>query len=588
MTSVNQGPSSSTSSNTSAQMNVVPLSSGTTGATNNGSAEAFGASPSAAGDVNVAAINAALAQGGLVTLTVPGTYTIGKSATVTRASTLAYDLCLVIPSFTTFRLGPAVIIQAAAGLNNVALIQNSNISGGNSKIALEGGTWDGNSANTTRTDFGTTDFACIAMWLQNITGLTLTNITLINPQAWGIGIAACTRVRAANTVFPYTAAVTANQGGYQFQGANTDVIVRDTFGNTYDDLVAFVTDDRNQFNAAMAGAGSANDILIDGVFSDATAGVLHLVRLLDSTSNPLSRVKVRNLSGPYTEAAMIIAPAAGKTSQFNYIVIDGVSCNPYVGTTAKATISIEGAADSISISNWSRQYTNGTETTTKRPCLSISAGTTQHLSINGLTINDLTTAGAGVNFIDVNTSGTIGELETNNVSVSVTLSTGSNNLVRVTATNFIHRWLGSNFSLIKLQSLLNVNSTGGIDRGIFLSNGYAENGQSPLIKTTAVGQLGFLCLTNWSLSATQGGASGCISFTGLSGTCLVQLNNCNFANGANAAIVRSASESIRVQSLSVPIPNAVLTAAVGDIFLDSSNSNNPYRCSVAPSTFVAL
>src|SRR5262249_49146820 len=151
-----------------------------------------------------------------VQIDTPGTYVLGKSKTVTRASGLNYDVCLVIPSNTTLKLGRGVILKAADGLNNVALIQNSNIAGGNTNIGLEGGIWDGNSAGTTRTDLGTADFACIAMWLQNITNLRLTGVSMTNPQAWGIGIAACNKVRCSDTTFAYTAAVTANQGGYQF------------------------------------------------------------------------------------------------------------------------------------------------------------------------------------------------------------------------------------------------------------------------------------------------------------------------------------------------------------------------------------
>jgi hypothetical protein len=141
---------------------------------------------------------------------------------------------------------------------------------------------------------------------------------------------------------------------------------------------------------------------------------------------------------------------------------------------------------------------------------------------------------------------------------------------------------------IRCANLLNVSGATGITQGAYFNNIYSLNAQAPAFKTTAAIALANLKLTNVHLDGTNGGANGCINFAGLSGTCLIQANACSFANGANVNLVRSAAESIRVQSMDLPVPNAVLTAALGDVFIDSSNSNAPYRCSTAPSTFTAL
>lgn len=550
-------------------------------------AENYGALSTATGAVNVAAINAALALGGVVTLNTPGTYTIGKSSTVTRASTNTYDLCLVIPSNTSFVVGPQVTLKLAAGLNNPCLLQNSNLAGGNTNISITGGIWDGNCANTTRTDG--TDFCCIHIWLQNITDLKLRDMTVVNPNAWGIGIAACTRVRTDNTRFEYTTLSSGlNQGGFQFEGPNNDVIVRDTFGNTYDDLVAFVTEATSLYTNTMAGYGPALNILVDGVIADTTSGCLHLVRLQDSIANPITKAQINNLVGRYTDAAVVLSPnGAGGTAQLNEIGINGIRCSPLSGTNPSlATIEIVNNCYSLDVMNFSRQYNDGGETT-KRPCIHV-GGTVTSLKIANMFIRDITAAGANVAFINAG-GGIIGNLQTTNIEAVVTLTTGSNVLVQAGGVGSIGRWLGSNIELIRVANALVVTGSGaGISQKVSLSNVYSLNNQAPFIKTSAAIAFPLLQLSNVQLDGTQGGASGCISFTGLSGTCFIQMNNCLFSNGANVNIVRSAAEAIRVQSMSTPVPSGILTQAVGDIFLDSSNSNNPYRCSTAPSTFTAL
>lgn len=576
MTSVNPGPSSSTSINTSAQMMLLPTSSR--------SAEFFGASPTASGDVNVAAINFALAMGGLITLNTPGTYILNKSTTGTRVSGLTYDICLVIPSNTLFRVGPGVILQAAAGLNNVALIQNSSLASGNTNIALEGGLYDGNSANTTRTD-GASDFACIAMWLQNITGLTLKSVSLINPRAWGIGIGACNHVRCTDTNFFYTCPVTSNQGGYQFQGANTDIIVRNTMGNTYDDLVAFVT----EFPPLtyMAGPGPVTDLLIDGVISDVTAGCLHLVRLQDTAANPITNPIVRNLLGPYTDAAVVIGPPGGTTPFNGAVIIDGVNCSPLAGTTPPfPTIYCRNGASSLTINNVNRTYSDGSETVKQAVVGLATSGTILHCKITNVNVLDNTAAGAGIGFITVGAGGTVGALQISNIGGQTTKTGGSNSLITVQTSAQIGRLTVNGIEAIRISNLLNCLGT--IGQGAWFSDVYSLNNQAAAFVQNKAAAFPILGLSNVRLDGTQGGAAGCISVTGVTGTMLIQMSNCSFNNGANVNLVRAGAEAIRVQSFDTPVPSGILTQAVGDMFLDSSNSNNPYRCSVAPSTFVAL
>ena len=554
------------------------------------SAESFGASPTASGAVNTAAINAALALGGTVSLTTPGTYTISKSATVIRpVSGATVDSCLVIPSNTRLRVGAGVTLQVAAGLVNPCLISNTNAlqNGTDSNITIEGGTWDGNSDNVTRTDVAGSEMACIHIWMQGITNLTCRDMTIINPRAWGFGIANCKRVFTDNTRFVYTCAITVNQGGFQIQGPNSNHIIRNTYGNTYDDLVAYDTFDTTLYTNTMAGFGPASDILIDGVTSDTATGCLHLVRVQDAVNNAISRLQIRNVSGPYWDGGIVLNGGNAGVAVLNGVVLSDVTVYPLAGKNpALARITVLNGANDVSMSNLSFTYADGAEST-RRACITFGGVQTRAVNISNVNIFDATTAGAAVGFIQAN-GGTVGDMHINNVYVQVTLAGGSDSLVSTVGSGTIGRLIVSNVGSIRCANLLAVGGSTGITQGAYFSNIYSLNAQAPAFKTTAAIALANLKLANVHLDGTNGGANGCINFGGLSGSCLITMDGCTFANGANVNLVRSASESIRVQSMSTPVPSGILTQALGDCFLDSSNSNAPYRCSTAPSTFTAL
>lgn len=545
------------------------------------SAEALGASASATAAVNTAAINLALSKGGLVTLNTPGTYLIDKSATVTRpVSGAKVASCLVIPSNTRFVVGAGVTLKVASGLINPCLISNANAlsNGTDSNITIEGGTWDGNSDNVARSDVAGSEMPCIHIWMQGITNLTCRNMTITNPRSWGFGIANCNRVYTDNTRFIFTCAVTVNQGGFQIQGPNTNHIIRNTYGNTYDDLVAYDTFDTTLYTNTMAGFGPASDIIIDGVTSDPASGVLHHVRIQDAVNNAVSRCQIRNVSGPYWDGGVLLNGGNSGAAVLNGITVSDITVYPLPGKNPTlGRISINNGANDISIANVSCTYQDGAEST-RRGCISFVGGTTRVCHISNLNIFDTTTAGANVSFIQANAgTATVGDLHINNVYAQTTLSGGSNSLVGTIGSGTIGRLFVSNAGTIRCANLLSVGGVTGITQGAYYSNVYSLNAQAPAFKTTAAIALANLKLSNVHLDGTNGGANGCINFGGLSGTCVIQMSACSFSNGANANIVRSASEAIRVQSLDVPVPSTVLTPTRGDCILDSTSNNDPFR-----------
>ena len=537
---------------------------------------------------NTAAINSALALGGNVTIVVPGVYTLAASRTVTRASLNTYALCLSIPSNTSFTLGRGVTLQVAAGLTNPVAIQNSNApsGGSNVNISVNGpGTIDGNYPNCTRVD--STDFCCILFWMQNVTNFVSTDLTINNPTAWSTGWGGCTKVRINNIQF-FQSSPQINQDGLHFEGPNTDIVVNDVYGNTGDDLVAFVAVAPALYNATLAGNGPMSNIYVSGIMSAAATGCWHHVRIQDSTTYPISGVKLVNVTGPYRDGGIMLTPdGLGDATLLDKISIVDLDVYPLAGSSpASARVNCNHNVTSLQITNWNCQYTDGSETT-KRPCLAAIIGTLSNLQITNWKVRDTTAAGANVPFISIPAgSAQIGDCSITNFGCVVAVSTGSNSLLTTAGSGGLGRLNLTNVDTVRLANYVISGGTGGVAGGVRIHNANSVNAQAPLIKTTVSAVFPSLKLSNCDFSGTNGGASGVISFTGLSGTCLIQAHNCVFANGANANIVRSASESIRVQSTDLPVPNTILTPARGDMILDSVNSNDPYRWSGA--AWVAL
>ncbi len=133
-----------------------------------GSAESHGASPSASAADNTSAIQTALNQTGLITLTAPGIYQVSS--------------VLKIYSGTELALGAGVVIQAAAGLNN-SLLRNACAQINVNPIYFSWGAnvWTVTEASHNR-QVGD------QVWLENITGAGVTAgavaVTSVTPDTW--------------------------------------------------------------------------------------------------------------------------------------------------------------------------------------------------------------------------------------------------------------------------------------------------------------------------------------------------------------------------------------------------------------------
>jgi hypothetical protein len=240
-----------------------------------------------------------------------------------------------------------------------------------------------------------------------------------------------------------------NRGGIQCQGTNTSIIIRDTRGVTYDDMVAVVTEDYGVYANAMAGPGAASDVIIDGVVSHSTAGCWNHLRLLDSTTYPLSRVSISNIKGPYATHCMIMGPAtaASTTSKLNDISICNIDVSQLNPTsTGDGTIGINGAFTNIDIYNIHRTVAFGENLYS---LVALSGGQTgTRIGISGASIQDLNTSAAnGYPMVNVATNSTfIGCIQMQNIHYNGGNATTADGIVLKTATSTTvqkYRWTAS-------------------------------------------------------------------------------------------------------------------------------------------------
>jgi hypothetical protein len=526
--------------------------------------EMYGASPSASGAVNTAAINTALAVGGNVTLMVPGTYTIAASSTLVRASGNTNALCLVIGTGTSFTLGEGVIVQVAAGLTNPIAIQNSNVTGGNSNISINGpGVIDGNYPNVTRSDAGT-DFCCILIWMQNVTTIYMNNLRVHNSTAWRVGFGGCSKI-FINNFKSFDTTPHVNGDGLHFHGPNTDIQIRGVYGNNGDDIVAFTCATSTLYNATLAGNGSMSDILVDGIISDPVAGCSELLRLQDDTTNTMSRFTGVNLIGPYGvasttggSAAFTILSSNFSASTMNDIALKNIHCSPLTGTNpAGATLTLGTNIASITIDGITRYYKDGSETT-KEPVISI-GGTTTSIKVKNITVYDQTAAGAGVSFISV--TGIANSLQIDGISIPNTVT--SNNFIGISGTGNVQRLLVNQADTSHLSNFISYTGSVGCSFTTKINNGWFRNVLNVIGTNGFTGTLPLLQLCNID---TTGNLA---NFNGLTGQCLIETNACV----AGSTISRAGTENIRIQTIEVPIIIGILTPSAGDIVLDQTTSS---------------
>jgi polygalacturonase len=204
---------------------------------------------------------------------------------------------------------------------------NDDLDGRNEHIVISGGAWDGNNAKNPRRPMPRnrenprTFFTGSTMLLMHVNHLLIEKATIKDPEKFGINIGACHKFTVDNIVFDYNA-LRGNMDGVHVHGGSSEGKITNLMGNTYDDMVAITTEDREYEQITQ---GPISDIQVDGLWS---TNCFRAVRFLSSES-AIRRISISNVYGSYYRNAVAfthwILPVK-ETSVIEDITINNIFC----------------------------------------------------------------------------------------------------------------------------------------------------------------------------------------------------------------------------------------------------------------------
>lgn len=482
-------------------------------------AESYGASPTATAAANTTAIQAALTVGGSVSITVPGVYLINAT--------------LTIPSNTNFNIGAGVTIKLADGLSIARIIQNVDMTVGNSNIAITGkGTLDANSTNINLSGL-VSDVRLMAMRFTRVTGLIVDGISIINTIKYAVHITATTKFRTSNLTFSSSGV---GADGVHVHGQCSEGLIENIYGTTGDDVVVLnVRDVGNWLDPITGGTGFIKNILIRNITgATIAANSGSPVALYGNTTGVTTAV-----SGATWASGIATVTATGFVGVVgSFITVAGITAsvsNGYNGTFRVKSIAANTVSYVVSISPGT--YTSG--------------GTVDNCyDMAGIVVENVKSASGGtsaaLNIISspTGTTGVIGSLKVSDVRMT---ATGTNTPRQV--------YIGMPFGEIILDNIVTP-----------LAGGTA-NGELLFTEASAMGES--LIINNCSSEQYFVGTLGGVIKIQASVKSIVS-NNCNFRLGpSNAAFYISTStayfpfEALTINNL---IAQGLLTAYGGSAF----------------------
>jgi polygalacturonase len=218
-----------------------------------------------------------------------------------------------------------------------------------SNIIIEGGSWDGNRANQTRTDITGYRYAGKGFQLTNVKDVVLRNMTVIDPTTFAICLTGISNFIVSNITFKNFPALV-NQDGIHINPPANGGTIQHIYGNTGDDMVAFVAYDTT---AGLQWHGAIKNISVRDLNNDGQSNPAHrAVRFWCVQNDSIYNISVDGVHGSYTTEVITFDTytTAGYVNNISISNVDASSTNTpsfYVNNIPVTNLSLRNISTSM-------------------------------------------------------------------------------------------------------------------------------------------------------------------------------------------------------------------------------------------------
>ena len=329
------------------------------------------------------------------------------------------DNCYLISKTLKIHSGQTLIVDRDAVIRladhaEAHLLTNADHAGGNNRITVKGGIWDGNNLNQTTLyhqdrknkdlPYDPERYVGVLMMFDNVQDLHVADITFKDPRTFAFLGGNLFQFTVENITFDFNLK-SGNQDGIHIFGNSHHGRIINLKGATNDDLVALNANDVPLFEPCQ---GPITDIQVDGIWAE---NGYRAVRI-NSCGSPVKRIKISNIYGTYRFEAIIFSNHnvhPDCVSEFEDISISGIFC-----TNASQNINMPhirvfspGHITSLNISDYHR-----TESVLATDNILVEKGAKiDHLSISNASLFNQ----CNKNITFINNQGTIDVLNLSNI-----------------------------------------------------------------------------------------------------------------------------------------------------------------------------
>lgn len=450
---------------------------------------------------------------------------------------------LTVPSGETLQLAPGVTMHVAnstVAAGGYCYLTNANYSTGNTNITIDGGNWDCNAVNQTRTDtssyIGGSGFR-----FQYVTGMTFKNLIITNPLSWSVQPIKIVNALFDNITFNQTY-MPGNNDGIHVCGPSSNIKISNLYGNTDDDTTAFSANDAT--TGACPFYGAISNVIVDSVFS--ASNTADSVRIV-STNNQVNGVYLHNLA---SGVAMSTFGYSGGNGNIENVFIDNLLGRTQLGATFYG----------VTIRN-SLVGTGG---------VVVSAGAI----VDHLVVDDVYGFNGGSTETIASIAGTVGVLDLSNVRLTMYGSGGTNSLFETTGSGSVGI---ANISNTKVDSCLHFF---GIASGTTVTTANVVN--STCTATGISGANGFsisgtLSGLNLSNTTVIGAVNGISLANSLGSALRIVSNGFNTSSLSGSALSLGTGNSVSLAGYTPVTTRTLLTPLTNDFVFDSTTGPSWYN-----------